>query len=115
MLVWAPLTLVLHVTLYASATIALTLAPIYFFGGSAYAWGVGAIVTAILAIRLAVYLVNKMSQYRAKKRPPQKSAPKQEPTGPSFTEVLLEWCIAKKKKICPIITFTKSVAEEVRS
>lgn len=116
MFVWAPLILVLHAIVYGAAIAALTIVPIYLFGGSGYFWSIGAIVTLFLIIfgekALRNHLRDRSYQRRQAADGAEAISTESVPAAPSFFRVLWEWFVAQKKKICPMITFPK---QEVRS
>lgn len=117
MLVWAPLVIMLHLAVFALIIYALTAYPILRFGGSRYGWGIGAILTLalmIFGISWVRGLRGKRSRREYQRRyrdnwdaPAPTLQTRQHPveTSPSFLKVLLEWVAAKKKLICPGITF----------
>jgi len=111
MLVWTPLVLLLHTVVYGVAIAALTIVPIYLFGGSGYFWGVSAIVTLVLIIlgvkKLRDYLEKRRWQMTLREANREANVSAE----PSFFKILSEWSVAQKKKICPTITFSRQ--EEV--
>lgn len=117
-ILWAPVVLALHLALYGGGIAALTAVPIYFFGFWGYAWGAGAII-AIVCVVVALALLLDWESERRKKHPElvyeqQKKAEPTEkkPADPSFFAIFWAWLTAKKQKVCPLITFTKSEKEQ---
>ena len=110
MLIWAPFVLILHTIVYGAAIIALTAVPIHYFGGSGYAWIVSAVVLVIGIRLLRNYMIEREESQRSVRRQTRREeipAVAEAPRGPSFFDILWEWLVAQKKKICPMVTFAK--------
>jgi hypothetical protein len=116
-LLWAPLVLLLHLVLYGGAIAALTIVPVYWFGLSGY---LGLILGLVVFIFLCVlagfasagigksinYVVLRSRKSRQKSGTEEIPEPlTNEKIGPSFGEVLWEYAVATKRRICPIINF----------
>jgi hypothetical protein len=113
-LVWAPLVVVLHLLVYGSAIAVLTAWPIYLFGFSWY-------MAALLAIAIVVGAVWGTKRASRKAREWRRTHPitvlrptfrrtktvEAAPRGPGFFEVLWQYVVAVKSKVCPTITFAR--------
>lgn len=106
-LVWGPLALAAQIFAYGAALSALTVAPIYLFGGGTigrlllYVAGAGLLTTGLVAI---VSWVDRKAKERAKTRPKKLEVLADE--SQSAWSVFVEWLAAHKAKVCPTITFT---------
>ena len=111
-LIYAPLILLFHAVVYAGALAIVTILPIYLFGLKGYGLGVGVLVGfyifVFLAISLGVWLRNKQKSGSLTKKQAVVNS------DPSFVCVLGRWVVAKKRRICPLITFVKQDSEVQR-
>lgn len=115
-LIYAPLILLLHAIVYAAALAVITVLPIWLFGLMSYGLVVGAIALLIILVALAINLVGELLDKRRTRIDAQEQAVKTtsaDATDPSFVRVLGRWVVAKKRKVCPLLTFVKR-DEEVR-
>lgn len=115
-LIYAPLILLLHAIVYASLLATITILPIKLFGLKWYGLVVGALVGLIILVLLAINLVPELLDKRreAKRILAQEQATKttnNDATHPGFFRVLGKWVVAKKWKVCPLITFDESNKE----
>ena len=113
-IIYAPLILLLHAIVYAAALATVTVWPIYLFGLKWYGIGVGALVALVLTIIVVVKLVIWLLRKREEKIEAQEQLAKptnDNPTGPSFLRIVGQWVMAKKRKICPLITFAENNKE----
>ncbi len=115
-LLWAPLVLLLHFAVYASAIAALTLVPIFWFGLSGYlglVFGVAAFIGLIVLASFVCagisagfrWVLLRSRKNRQKSDVDEAPEPVVEQRGPSFGEVLWQYAVATKRRICPIINF----------
>jgi hypothetical protein len=116
--VWCPLVLFLHAVIYVSAIVVLTVLPVYHWGGTGYAYFVGAVtfVTALIfAVKTSTRRLNKWINALPPPDPlrnTKKTMPSGEPVapatpkGPGFFEVMWKYIVAAKQKICPVLIFT---------
>lgn len=112
---YAPIILLLHAGLVASVIYVLIPMPISYFGGSGYLWGLGAVaLLALLVFVLKTVLRWLMSLPMPMPKPKVRPPLPVELKGPGFLELVWEWLVAQKKKICPTIRFIDSSAGEVK-
>lgn len=112
--IYAPLVLLLNAITFAFVLATITVLPVYLFGWKGYGLGVGAIAATVFLIYAIVFSVARLRKRREAKRSVQKQATKPiraNVTNPSFARVMGRWVMAKKRKICPLITFVKSDKE----
>ena len=113
-LIYAPLILLLHAIVYAGALTTITVLPIWLFGLKSYALVVGAILFLIILVILVTNLVMWLLDKRRAGINAQEQAVKTtsaDASDPGFVRVLGKWVVAKKRKICPLITFVKNDEE----
>jgi membrane protein implicated in regulation of membrane protease activity len=115
-LVWCPLVLLLHSIMYGAAVFALTVTPVYLFGGYFYACIIGAIV-ALICMIFGIKWFNRR-RYERERRSPRKRDLERERAelvvvakDPDFFEVLGAYLAAKKQKVCPMMTFATETGE----
>lgn len=122
MLVWCPLVLLLNVAVYGAGVAALTALPIYFWGGTGYAYVVGALAIVVGVIISLNALSRRLKEWERrhppapkpeKKKEPPKVAVPAAPTGPGFWQVVWQYIVASKQKVCPIITFNHQTQGDV--
>lgn len=109
-LIYTPLILLIHAIVYASALATITLWPIHLFGLKGYGLIVGRIAVLIVLIILVTNLVGWLLDKRQARilAQGQEAKPTNANTaGPGFARVLGRWVVAKKRKICPLITFVE--------
>ena len=106
LVVWLPLTVILHLTTAALCIFTLFVFPSHLFGWGYAKFGVGCVLFVGLLI-LAVYVWKKSENYLDEHHTKKCNAETAEPIdkGPSLTALFIEWIKAKKKMICPLIEF----------
>lgn len=123
-LLWTPLVYGFHILVYGTAIAILTYWPIRLFGFNGYVATIIGIVTFVIVVVAVAFvlqgLVNAVAfirdkqDERAEERARQESdsdedVPAPQPArvrqGPSFGEVLWNYLVAVKQKVCPIINF----------
>jgi uncharacterized membrane protein len=120
-LLWTPLVVVLHLALYAAALAALIALPIYWFGLSGYLGTVvGLVVFAALVVLVSfvvagvgkgmAYVARQSRANRQKREAQAASKPAPEKKGPSFGEVLWQFAVATKRRVCPVLNFKTAEA-----
>lgn len=111
----APLVLLLHMALLIAAFGTITAMPIYLFGLGGYLSGVTVLVL-LVAIPLGIkagwkYLRRQRDPYAEAVKKASSSAPSVRATskvkaeGPSAWQILWQWLVTQKKKVCPVISF----------
>lgn len=109
-IIYAPLILLLHAIVYAGALAAITIWPIYLFGLKGYGLGMGALVALVALIVGIVLLVMWLNKTRKARTANQGQKIKQTAVNsidPGFFRIMGRWVVAKKRKICPLITFVE--------
>lgn len=110
---WAPLIVAAHIAVLGIWVMALTLYPIQSFGVAS--WGVtwlyiifavGAVVAIVFLIWLCREYLNSRSERAESAAVQQVRRAKQM----NYASVLGQWIIAKKRRICPIISFKEEDA-----
>jgi len=109
-MVYAPLILLFTAIVYAAGIASVTVLPIYFFGLKGYGIILGAIVVLVLGICLAMMVYNSLTKKRLAKEQMAKPADT-DATNPSFFRVVWQWLVAKKQKVCPLVTFVQDKKE----
>ncbi|MEK7566730.1 MAG: hypothetical protein AAB527_01170 [Patescibacteria group bacterium] len=112
---YAPAVLLLHITLIVFALAVLIPFPISYFGGSGYLRWLGVIVLMAFIIRALKIFLRWFSNLPSRPRKMRKPEKPVEYAGPSFLELVWEWLVAQKKKICPIIRFVDARTGEVKN
>ena len=111
-LITAPVIIMLHVFMYVSAVLVLTIVPIRYFGGSGYLW----ILAAISVLCLVIFGMKRFYAWgreaRYARRNIHRPTPQIMARGPNFFDVLGQWRKAVHEKICPLVTFTQQPEEE---
>jgi hypothetical protein len=119
MFVSAPLVILLHIFVYGTAVVAVTYWPVKVFGA------VGYLSTLLVggSIALTIFLRNKSRESKRKLEETRQRVMAQYteamvaeyvalPASPTFRSVAWEWILAQKKKVCPLITFTRQEAQQ---
>ena len=113
-LVYAPLVLLFNAVVYASLIFTFIVLPIYLFGLKGFGLGVGVLGVLGFLILMTVSLVMWLKDKRREKVCAKEQAVKTtsaDVAGPGFFRVLGQWMVAKKRKVCPLITFVKNEKE----
>lgn len=113
-LIYAPLILLLHAIVYAGAIATITVWPIYLFGLKGYILGVSAVVGLVILVFLVINLVWLLLDRRKTRIAAQQQAAKPtnaDAANPGFFHIVRQWVVAKKQKVCPLITFDESNKE----
>lgn len=122
MLVWAPLVLLLHVVLFGSTIYILTVLPITLFGGSSYFAAIATLILLIMGIKRVHEYMKQRNEIKRSERVrkwneeyfnPLETSPwvQESERRHGFIEVILLWLMAKKKLICPGVSFYTSNQE----
>lgn len=108
--VYMPFVILFHLIGYGAAIAALTYLPFHLFGNSY--WYVIGSVAVLATVTYIVCLINIYFTAKAEKKPETEEvqkAPKPMPgkpqQGPGFSEVILAYLAAAKKRICPTVNF----------
>lgn len=99
---YAPLALVLNLAFYAAAVGVVTVWPVYLFGWGSYLTILGFVGGVGLVYLVGCWLWSLRSDQEVTKEEAASSAVDPEP---SFSQVVWEAVVAKKRKVCPLIRF----------
>lgn len=97
---YTPLALALNLAFYAAAISVVTVWPVYLFGWGSYFVTLGFIGGAGLLCLVAYWLWNSSGNERV-----ERAASPAADSEPTFRQVVWEALVAKKRKVCPRITF----------
>lgn len=110
-LIYTPLILLFNALVYAATLATITVLPIYLFGfkGFGLSWG------GLAVLGVSIYLIVLFVMWRKNKRRSralvEKKAANTDAASPSFHRVVGQWVMAKKRKVCPLITFVQENKE----
>jgi len=114
--IYAPLILLFHAIVYVAALATITVLPIKLFGLKWYGVGVGAvaglILLVLLVVNLVMWLLDKWWLARVNAQGQEAKPTNTDAASPGFVHVLWQWVVAKKQKLCPLITFVEREKKE---
>lgn len=123
-MVYVPLMFLLWGSVAAFGIYALVISPIQLFGLTGVLntlYVVGIVVMAIAAIIGVLWVIGAISDFcksawydwqRSRRTAEPKLEEPKEDKGPSFLDLAIEWVIAKKKNICPLISFNEAQTQQ---